>query len=104
MENIINSLHELQELFPTKFSEMKWILGYLKEMKIPLKPDTKLMKQRSYRLNLWYKERVKDETYKMLGARIIKLVEEWESINPIVTQDKKIGEFRIYIVRFLALI
>ena len=38
MENIINLLHEFQDLFPMKFSKMKGILGDLGEIKIPLKP------------------------------------------------------------------
>ena len=35
MENITNLFHEFQDLFPTKFSELKGILGDLGEMKIP---------------------------------------------------------------------
>ena len=41
MAKITNLLHEFQDLFPTKFLEMKGILGDLGEMKIPLKPDAK---------------------------------------------------------------
>ena len=44
MAKITNLLHEFQDLFPTKFSEMKGILGNLGEMKIPLKPDVKLVR------------------------------------------------------------
>ena len=51
MEKIIDLLHEFQDLFPTKFSEMTGILGDLGEMNIPLKPDAKLVQQRPYRLN-----------------------------------------------------
>ena len=51
MENIIDLLHEFQDLFSTKLSEMKGILGDLGEMKIPLKSDVKPLKQRLYRLN-----------------------------------------------------
>ena len=51
MAKIIDLLHEFQDLFPTKFFEMKGILGYLGEMKIPLKPYVNLVKQWSYRLN-----------------------------------------------------
>lgn len=39
---------EYQELFPTKFSEMKGIIGDLGVMKIPLKPDARPCKQRPY--------------------------------------------------------
>ena len=35
MGNIIDPLHEFQDLFPTKFSEMKGIVGHLGEMEIP---------------------------------------------------------------------
>jgi hypothetical protein len=52
---------EYQDLFPTMFSEMKGIVGELGEMKIPLKPDAKPVRQRPYRLNLKYKEKVKEE-------------------------------------------
>ena len=52
MVKITYLLHEFQDLFPTKFFEMNGILGDLGEMKIPLKPDAKPMKQRPYRLNL----------------------------------------------------
>ena len=44
MEKIIDLLHEFQDLFLMKFSEMKGILGDLGEMKIPLKPDAKPVK------------------------------------------------------------
>ena len=39
--NITDLLHEFQDLFPTKFSEMKGIVGYLGEMKIPSSLDAK---------------------------------------------------------------
>ena len=45
MEKIIDLLHEFQDLFPTKFSEIKGISGELDEMKIPLKPDVRPVKQ-----------------------------------------------------------
>ena len=50
------------------FREMKVIVGYLGEMKIPLKPDARLVKQRPYRLNPCYKEKVKVELDHMLEA------------------------------------
>ena len=51
MKNIIDLLHEFQDLFPMNFSEMKGILGDLGEMKISLKPEVKPVKQQSYCLN-----------------------------------------------------
>ena len=45
---ITNLLHELQDLFPSKFSEMKGIVGDLGKMKIPLRPDAKSVRQQPY--------------------------------------------------------
>ena len=84
VSKIIELLHEYLELFPTKFSEMKGILGDLRVMRIPLKLGTKPMKQRPYRLNLKYKEKFKVELDKMLARGIIELVEEIEWVSPIV--------------------
>ena len=53
-------LHEYQDLFLTKFLEMKGIVGDLGEMKIPLRLDAKPNKQKPYRLNPRYKENVKE--------------------------------------------
>ena len=76
IENITDLLHEFQYLFPTKLSKMKGILEYLGEKNIPLKPDAKWVKQQPYRLNPWYKERVKAELDEILDAGIIEPVEE----------------------------
>ena len=95
MKNIMNLLHEFQDLFPTTFSEMKGNLGDLGEMNIPLKPDAKPVRQRPYHLNPRYKERVKAELDRNLDAGIIDPVEKSKWINPMVVQDKKMGEVRI---------
>ena len=42
--HIVDLLHEYQDIFPTKFTEMKGIIGDLEVMYIPLKADTKPMK------------------------------------------------------------
>ena len=60
MAKIIYLSHEFQDLFPTKLSKMKGILGDLGEMKIQLKPYAKPVRKRPYHLNPQYKERVKD--------------------------------------------
>ena len=68
---ITDLLHEYQDLFPTHFSEMKGIVKNLGEMKIPLNPNAKCLKQHPYRLNLRYKEKVKAEFDCMIDAGII---------------------------------
>jgi hypothetical protein len=95
VEKIVDLLCEYQDLFPTTFSEMKGITGELGEMKIPLKPNAKPVKQRPYRLNLVYKQKVKVKIDKMLEARIIEPIIESEWISPMVVQDKKTGGIKI---------
>ena len=96
VSKVTQLLHEYQDLFSTKFLEMKGILGDIGVIKIPLKPDAKPMKQRPYRLNPKYKEKVRMELDKMLAAGIIEPVEESEWVSPMVVQEKKTkGEIRI---------
>jgi hypothetical protein len=70
---------------------MKGIVGELGEMKIPLRPDARPIKQRPYRLNPIYKQKVKDEIDRMLKDGIIESVKESEWISPMVVHDKKQG-------------
>jgi len=69
-------LREYQDLFPTKFSDLKGIVGDLGVMKTTLKPDVEPVKKRPYRLNPKCKEKVCKELDKMLTDGIIQLVEE----------------------------
>jgi hypothetical protein len=46
INKIIELLHEYQDLFPTKFTDMKGIKGPMGEMRIPLKPYAKPVKKR----------------------------------------------------------
>jgi hypothetical protein len=89
IDKITDLLHEYQDLFPTKFTDMKCIKGPMGEMRIPLKLDAKPVKQRPYILNPKYKEKVKIELDRMLEAGIIEPVEESEWISPMVVQYKK---------------
>jgi hypothetical protein len=41
MENIIELLHDYNDLFPTTFLVMKGVVGELGEMNIPLRPDAR---------------------------------------------------------------
>jgi hypothetical protein len=43
-------LQEYEDLFPTIFSELKGIKGYLEDMKIELNPKSRPVKHRPYRL------------------------------------------------------
>ena len=96
VSKVTELLHEYQDLFPTKFSEMKGILGDIGVIKIPLKADAKPVKQRPYRLNPKYKEKFRMELDKMLAAGIIEPVEESKWVSPMVVQENKTkGEIRI---------
>jgi hypothetical protein len=74
---------------------MKGIAGELGEMKIPLRPEARSIRQRPYRLNPIYKQKVKAKIDRMLEAKIIEPVEESEWISPMVVQYKKQGGIRI---------
>jgi hypothetical protein len=45
VESITDLLNEYSELFPTTFTEMKGIVGEIGEMKIPLRPEARSIKQ-----------------------------------------------------------
>jgi hypothetical protein len=70
IDKITKLLHEYQDLFPTRFTDMKVIKGPMGEMRIPLKPNERPVKQRPYRLNPKYKEKVYIELDRMLEARL----------------------------------
>jgi hypothetical protein len=91
IDKITELLHEYHDLFPTKFTDMKGIKGPMGDMRIPLKPDARPIKQRPYKLNPKYKEKVKIELYWMLEAQIIEPVEESKWISPMVVKYKKTG-------------
>ena len=46
ISKITELLHEYQDLFPTKFIDMKGIKGPMGEMKIPLREEARPIKQR----------------------------------------------------------
>jgi hypothetical protein len=74
IDKITELLHEYQDLFPTKFTDMKGIKGPMGEMRIPLKLDVKPVKKIPYRLNLKYKEKVKIDLDRMMEAGVIEPV------------------------------
>jgi len=84
VDKVTELLCEYQDMFPTKFSDIKGIIRDLGFMMITLRLDVKLVKQRPYHLNPKYKERVCLELDKMLAAGIIELVEEFDWVSPIV--------------------
>jgi hypothetical protein len=75
ISKITELLHEYQDLFPTKFIDMKGIKGPMGEMKIPLKEDASPVKKRPYRVNPKYKQKVNIELDRMLEEGIIEPVE-----------------------------
>jgi hypothetical protein len=84
VESITKLLGEYNYLFPRKFIEMKGIVRELGEIKIPLRPEERSIRQRPYRLNPIYKQKVKAEIDRMLEADIIEPVKESEWISPMV--------------------
>jgi hypothetical protein len=73
--NITELLHEYQDLYPSKFTDMKGIKGPMGEINIPLKPHARPVKQRPYKLNPKYKDKVKIELDKTLEVGIVEPVE-----------------------------
>ena len=64
-------------------------------MRIPLKMDSKRVKQRLHRLDLIYKQKVEVEIDRMLEAEIIEPDTKLESISSMVIQDEKMGGIKI---------
>jgi len=89
VDKVAQLLREYQDLFPTKFTELKGIIGDLGVMKIMLKPEMKLVKKRPYHLNPKFKEKVRLELDKMLTTGIIEPVEESNWVSPMSVQEKK---------------
>jgi len=84
VDKVAELLHEYQDLFATKFTDLKWIIGELGIMKITLKPDANPVKQRPYRLNPKYTDKVPLELEKMLMISIIESVQESDLVSPMV--------------------
>jgi len=80
VDKVYEILRKYQDLFPTKFPDLKGIIGDLGVMKITLKPNVKPVKKRPYQLNPKYKEKVCQELDKMLES-------DW--VSPMVVQEKK---------------
>jgi len=96
VDKVIELLRKYHDIFPTKFSYLKGIIGDLGVIKITLKMEAKPIKQRLYCLNPKYKENVSLQLDKMLEAGIIEPVEESDWVSPMVVQEKKQkGEIRI---------
>lgn len=84
VDKVAELLCEYQDLFPTKITDLKGIIGDLGMMKITLKPSVKPVKERPYCLNLKYKEKARVELDKMLAAGIIEPMEESNWVSPMV--------------------
>jgi hypothetical protein len=66
VETITKLLHEYSDMFATTLTEMKGIAGELGEMKIPLKPEARPVRQRPYRLNPVSKQKL-TECWKLVS-------------------------------------
>jgi len=89
MDKVSRLLCEYQDLFRTKFSYLKGIIGDLGIMNISLKLDMKPIKKILYLLHRKYKEKVCQVLDKMLEVGIIEPIEESDWVSPMVVQDKK---------------
>lgn len=64
---------------------MKGMVGELNDMKISIKPGAQSIKKKPYKMNLHYKEQVKQEINKMLDAELFLLpIDESDWISLIV--------------------
>jgi hypothetical protein len=81
LERIKKLMRKYNDLFPTTFTEMKDIEGDLGEVKIPLKPNARLVRQTPYMMNPMYKKKVKEELDQILEDGIIEPMEEFEWIR-----------------------
>ena len=82
-------LKEYQDVFAKEFRDMKGIIEELGVMRIPLKPEAQPVKKRPYRLNLKYKERMKQQLDQLLQQGLIEPIDEAEWASPLVIQPKK---------------
>ena len=98
VRKVTQLLHEHQDLFSMKFSEKKGILGDIGVLKIPLKPDAKPVKQRPYRLNPKYKEKVRMKLEKMLAARISEAIQEILSWCQVVSPVLIVAQLTLVVV------
>eukprot|EP00253_Pinus_taeda_P031910 PITA_31910 len=93
VDKVIELLHKYQDLFPTNITKLKGIVGHLGMVKITLKPNAKLVKQRPYHLNPKYKEKVYVELDKMLVAGIIESVEESDWLHAMLGHTRYYRKF-----------
>lgn len=76
-------------MFQTLVAKLKGIKGDIREMKIVLKPDTRIVKHIPYRLNPRINEKVKKEIDNILEAGLIFSVDKEEWVSPILIHNKK---------------
>jgi hypothetical protein len=60
IERITELPRKYSDLFPRTFTDMKCIVREIGEMKIPLKPEERTIRQIPYRMNPVYKQKVKE--------------------------------------------
>ena len=68
---IIDLLNEFQDVFAQDYKDLKGLVAKMSEMKLEIKPDSRSVKKRPYKLAYKYKEIVKKEIDNMLTAGII---------------------------------
>ena len=79
------------------YTDLKFLVQEMGEMKIDIKPDARQIKKRPYKLAHKYKEIVKKEIDNMLAVGIIYPIDQSEWESPMVIQPKKHDPTRLRI-------
>jgi hypothetical protein len=84
-------LKDYSDVFAWTPTDLEGIPAELGEHSIDLQEGTVLVRQRQYRLNPRYSLMVKEEIDRLLEARFIYQVNNYEWVPPIVVVSKKVG-------------
>ena len=92
---LTQTLREYWDVFAWSYEDMKGFDPQFYQHKINLSPNIILVKQRRYKLNLNYAEKVKEEIDKLLWVGFMRPVKSATWLSPIVVVPKKNGKLRV---------
>lgn len=93
---IIELLHDVQELFPRGYNELKGVHESFSEMRINLKEGARPVRKRPYMMNLKLRIKVKEEIEKMFYGIIVP-IKKSKQVSPMVINIKKDGKIQIFV-------